>query len=397
MKQYNHSIGVVCCYFGQQFPDYFAYFLKSASWNPSVDFIIFSNIPAIDSCPNNVKFVQLELSEISTLASQKLGLSVVIDNPYKLSDFKPAYGLLFDTYLEPYEFWGYADIDILLGDIRHFLTDSILEAHDLISCRAEFPSGFFCLYRNNTSMRQLFMESKDWQQVFSASESLVFEECGFSYDYLKHEDGFLQEVVSPIESMADILKKHTHIRAYMQPISHQLQHRELMEVTENGIRRLGKEGVFMVVHFACLNRRPQYVYKKVTDKHSKFYADIFGIESCETNFEMTVEDRNRYLLSLKISVNYQVVEIDEQGTVNARAKTGASFCLSNIMLLNTQLLLLIHHQANGITGREVVDFFIKSKLFTIQKEVPPTAIEIEMLILNLLSRLVEYGYIIIQP
>jgi len=34
------------------------------------------------------------------MASRKLGFKVTINNPYKLCDFKPAYGLFFEEYTQ---------------------------------------------------------------------------------------------------------------------------------------------------------------------------------------------------------------------------------------------------------------------------------------------------------
>ena len=41
----------------------------------------------------------------------------------KLCDYKPAYGLIFEDELIGYDYWGFCDTDILLGDIYQFLED----------------------------------------------------------------------------------------------------------------------------------------------------------------------------------------------------------------------------------------------------------------------------------
>ena len=45
-------------------------------------------------------------------------MQVTLDRPYKLCDFKPAYGFIFGEYLKEYDYWGHCDIDIVWGDLR---------------------------------------------------------------------------------------------------------------------------------------------------------------------------------------------------------------------------------------------------------------------------------------
>ena len=59
---------------------------------------------------------------------------IVLNEPYDLCDFKVAYGEIFQEYLEPYDFWGFCDCDLIYGDIRHFLTEELLEKPWYISC-----------------------------------------------------------------------------------------------------------------------------------------------------------------------------------------------------------------------------------------------------------------------
>ena len=44
-----------------------------------------------------------------------------VNSPYKLCDYKPVYGLIFDEDLQDYDFWGHCDVDLIFGDIRKFI------------------------------------------------------------------------------------------------------------------------------------------------------------------------------------------------------------------------------------------------------------------------------------
>lgn len=76
---------------------------------------------------------------------------VSLPNAYKLCDYRIAYGLFFEEELRGYDFWGYCDIDLVFGQIRHFLTDELLASYDRF-----YNGGLFCLYRNNEKMRHAF-------------------------------------------------------------------------------------------------------------------------------------------------------------------------------------------------------------------------------------------------
>ena len=96
-----HKIIVFITYFGN-FPWYFSYFLHSCKFNPTIDFLIFSNSTDTQQLPSNLKIINKTLEEIKIIANKKLGLKVSIDYPYKLCDFKPAYGLIFEDYSKGY-------------------------------------------------------------------------------------------------------------------------------------------------------------------------------------------------------------------------------------------------------------------------------------------------------
>lgn len=179
-KKINYlPIALLTCYFGK-WPWYFPYFLHSCKFNPTVDFIIITdNSIPIENKPDNVLIYVKTLDEIKTIASVKLGFKVSINEPYKLCDFKPAYGLLFSEVVSGYEFWGHGDIDIIYGNIRNFITRKVLNKHELITARHDFLSGTFTLFKNTPKMNMLFMQSRDYKEVFSSPEHYCFDECNF--------------------------------------------------------------------------------------------------------------------------------------------------------------------------------------------------------------------------
>nr|WP_315247103.1 DUF6625 family protein [uncultured Flavobacterium sp.] len=203
----QHSIALLTCWYGD-YPWYFPYFIKSCIHNPTIDFVIVTgNTQEIPNKPSNVIIINKSLDEFKAEATKKLGFDLNFDNAYKLCDFKPVCGLLFQDFLEKYDFWGHGDIDMVYGNIRSFITPDILNKYDLISAHKDFITGTFCLYRNNDLMRTLFMESRDYQKVFSSPEWVGFDECNYLYDELQTPGVSVFDFPNHIQSMTYVVRK----------------------------------------------------------------------------------------------------------------------------------------------------------------------------------------------
>jgi hypothetical protein len=215
------TIGIVCCFVGT-WPKWADLFVESCRHNPSIDFYLITDcIPPHHVPPKNVRFVNLDLPGFSALASAKLGLEVNLTRPYKLTDFKPAYGVIFRDYLEKYDFWGYCDLDIVFGDIRKFLTDELLDEYDVIATRKEFITGHFTLYRNTDNITRLYENSRDYKEVFStSSNSFAFDECGWGLHgkLLKGEEFAKVASEAKIDSIMHVLERSPDIRVHRKTI-----------------------------------------------------------------------------------------------------------------------------------------------------------------------------------
>ncbi len=199
------SIAIVTCWIGP-FPWYLSYFIHSCAYNPTVDFILITdNKESIANRPDNVKIIYKTIEDIRSAASEKLGFSVCVDYPYKLCDFKPAYGYIFPEVITGYDFWGHGDIDVVYGNIRDFMTEDVLNSYDVISSRHDYITGTFCLFNNNDTMNSLFMESKDYRQVFSNSKHYCFDECNFLFIELQNGASIF-DYPDNIQSMTWVVK-----------------------------------------------------------------------------------------------------------------------------------------------------------------------------------------------
>lgn len=180
-----HKIAFVIPYFVREgkLPNYFQLWLWTAGWNKNIDFLIFTDSD-IKGCniPENVKTFYIEWEKMQNRIREMFDFKVAIDSPYKLCDYKVAYGEIFERYLTEYDFWGYCDIDLFFGNILKFVTEDLLERYDRIYTR-----GHCCIYRNtpivNSWYRNLPCKGyQNWKDVFSTSKNCCFDEwaehCG---------------------------------------------------------------------------------------------------------------------------------------------------------------------------------------------------------------------------
>jgi hypothetical protein len=199
------SIAMLICWYGR-YPWYTAYFMHSCAFNPTIDFYIITDNPeTIPNKPDNVKIILKPIEELRASASVKLGFTVNIDYPYKLCDYKPAYGFLFPEIIDGYDFWGQGDLDVIYGNIRDFITEDMTATYDFINPRHDYTTGCFMLFKNSDMMNTIFMRCKDYKEVFSNPKHYCFDECAFAWDDLALGKSIF-DIETEIESFTHIIK-----------------------------------------------------------------------------------------------------------------------------------------------------------------------------------------------
>lgn len=273
-----NRIALVNCYIGT-LPDYFQYFYETALLNPEIDFYIFNNTFSQPNNASNVNMIPITLEDFNLLASSKLQVNIDIkqDFGYKLNDFKPAYGVIFEEYLKDYEFWGYCDLDIIWGRVNNFITSEILSNYDVISVEAGHIAGHFTLFRNQGITTDLFRQTDDYIKVFTDSAtSYDYDECGFRWrkSYPLDELHQSSQTVSIYDIVMD-LKGKGLLRLYLQYISRQFP---------DPFRYVYRNGVFEDLN---LGLEFMYFHLFVVKNDWRFYIPQF---SClPSNFMITPE------------------------------------------------------------------------------------------------------------
>lgn len=163
-------------YYGK-FPNYFNVFLKSCANNPDYEWLIISDDKQNYAFPDNVQYRNLPWRELQQLFCNKFDFEISLETPYKLCDFKPAYGYIFQKYIKNCDYWGYCDIDLIFGDLKSFLPEEKIRKFDKVG-----HLGHMTIYRNTNEINNLFMSMIDgyfrYREVFADSRMFVFDEWG---------------------------------------------------------------------------------------------------------------------------------------------------------------------------------------------------------------------------
>ena len=163
----QNKIAILIPYFGTM-PHWFDYFLLSCSKNPEIDWFFFTDCLKSEFLYPNTRFIPMSLKEFNLLATNKLGFPIQIRHAYKLCELKPAYGLLFEEYLEGYIFWGYGDIDLVYGNIIRFFPENWETTYDAIASDSEFIPGHLCVLKNSPEIKRLFEHIQSYRKVFQS-------------------------------------------------------------------------------------------------------------------------------------------------------------------------------------------------------------------------------------
>lgn len=182
-KEAIYKIALILPYWGS-FPNYFTLWEYSASKNKDIDFLIFTDSPR-KSQYKNIIYIQYQFQEIRNKIKNEIGFTPALTNPYKIVDYKPLYGCIFNEYLNDYSHWVYCDSDVIFGDLNSFLTNEKLNLYDRI-----YQHGHLCIYKNNNDINYRWktehnLVSYNYKEVFKVKGVKMFDERGGMWDIWK--------------------------------------------------------------------------------------------------------------------------------------------------------------------------------------------------------------------
>lgn len=258
------KIAYVVPYFGK-LPKSFPFWLLSCKCNPTIDWLIFTDDRTEYDYPDNVHVKYCSLSDVKEKAQKLFDFPISLERPYKLCDYKPAYGDIFAKELEGYDFWGHCDLDLVWGNIRKFITDDLLEKYDKIG-----NQGHSTLYKNSVEINRRYRtcvpKRLDYKTVYSTDKSYAFDE--------PHMECIYKELNIPYYHKVN----YVHLKKYdygffmdLLPASEDYKNEYQVFTWQNGnlLRHYLKNGEIFTEEYMYLH----YWCRPTTYKISEFKAD----------------------------------------------------------------------------------------------------------------------------
>ena len=169
------SIIVIFPHFGKLPPQY-KIWRASAIYNTDIDYMFFTDCDVEPA--KNIIVKKMSFEEFRQIVQDKFDFPIVLDRPYKICDFRPAFAYILSEHVKGYDFWGWGDLDVVYGDIRNFITDDVLTRYIMLS-----GYGHFTLYRNDEYTNTFFMKEVEgyvsYKDAFTQTRSMYFDE----YEY----------------------------------------------------------------------------------------------------------------------------------------------------------------------------------------------------------------------
>lgn len=168
-----NRICLVICWFGK-LPEYFPVWAKSCEFNSRFDFLLITDHTPSIELPINIKIIPFDKKALVKRIRERLVKTPSIEKAYRLCDFRPMYGVIFREELKQYDYWGYCDVDVVFGNIEHFLT-----IEDIMKYEAVFNNGHFTLIKNTDNMNHLFSKKGalfNYKTVMKNNATFAFDE-----------------------------------------------------------------------------------------------------------------------------------------------------------------------------------------------------------------------------
>jgi GR25 family glycosyltransferase involved in LPS biosynthesis len=147
---YKKRLLLITIWFGK-LPHYFNIWYETVK-NMDYD-VLFISDQELPKKTNNIKYIFMTFDDFNVYLNETTGFNVKLSSSYKLVDVKPLYGFLFKQFInDKYDYWGWSDIDMMMGDITKYVNES--PGYDIYSFGCEtfgplmiFKSSFVDFYK----------------------------------------------------------------------------------------------------------------------------------------------------------------------------------------------------------------------------------------------------------
>lgn len=169
------KIAFLCPYFGT-FPKHIQLWLNSCATNKDTTYFLFTDDKQKLNYPDNFVVKYMTLNELKNFFQSKFNFEISLSGVYKLGDYKPLYGYLFEDLIKDYDAWGYLDVpDEICGDVSAFVNEKVFLKADKLMVR-----GHMTIFKNTPEVNKRFMadtgEKFNYKDIFSSEHFFNFEE-----------------------------------------------------------------------------------------------------------------------------------------------------------------------------------------------------------------------------
>lgn len=166
------NIAFILPYFGK-FDKLFPLWLISCKWNSNIDWLIFTDDETMYDYPTNVKVHYMSFADLRKKIQSLYDLPISLDSPYRLCNFKPAYGEIFEEYLKGYDAWGFCDNDMIYGQIIANIPSNSFENYKV------GKYGHLSFIPNTYKSNRLYRLGDAYKIAFATPRPLFFDEGCF--------------------------------------------------------------------------------------------------------------------------------------------------------------------------------------------------------------------------
>lgn len=164
------KIAIIIPYFGK-WPVWMDFYLYTCGRQKMVDFFYFTDCGVPRKIYPNTHFIETDFPSYCKRVSDALGINF---NPehgaYKLCGCRPFYGIIHEKDLKGYEWWGFADLDLIYGDLSDMLNEKNLSRYDFISAHSERVAGHLTVMRNTEKYNRACLKIPGWKEKLEMKE-----------------------------------------------------------------------------------------------------------------------------------------------------------------------------------------------------------------------------------
>ncbi len=178
-----YKIGIFIPYFGK-WPDWIQLYFETLRKNSTIDFIFYTDCDTSIVDAPNIHFRKISFDNYVFLVNEKLDFKFKPKNAYKLCDLRPLFGYIHEDIFLGYDYYGWIDMDVLIGDIRFFYTEDILKKYDVFSTHEHRISGHFSIFKNTEKNRTMYKKIYHWKEALQSEPFIGIDEHGLTNAYL---------------------------------------------------------------------------------------------------------------------------------------------------------------------------------------------------------------------